>query len=321
MGGASQLGRRQEVAVIIPTVNRAALRDSLAVLITDDGVAEIVVVADRDVDGVRRAVGEMPRDRRVRVVEGPGRGAAWARQWGVERSTAAILLFLDDDVVPGPGLATAHARRHAPRDLVVVGFMPVGNDARRASPAARVYGNDYLAACDEIERDPTRVLSDLWAGNVSLRRESVERVPLADAALDITCREDQVFGLRCARAGLTGVFDRSLLAEHRFERSVPEFLAAARMQAQELELVRRRFPELPEDDAGAALTAGTWARILRVASHRPAGYVMRGAVGVAVRAARLVGAARVEEQGVALLRDLVQQEVFRDQTDRGSIFG
>jgi hypothetical protein len=315
MGGASQLGRRKGVAVVIPTVNRAALGESLAVLVTDDGVAEVVVVADRDVDGVRRVVGAMPRDRRVRVVEGPARGAGWARQWGVEHSTAPILVFLDDDVVPSRGLAAAHARRHGPRDLVVVGFMPVGDDARRASPTARVYGNDYLAACEEIERDPTRVLGDLWAGNMSLRRESVERVPLADAALDVTCREDQVFGLRCARAGLTGVFDRSLLAEHRFERSVPEFLAAARMQAEELELLRRRFPELAEDDAGAARAGGMWARMLRVASHRPTGYVMRGAVGGAVRAARLVGAPRVEEQGVALLRELVQQDVYRDRTD------
>src|SRR5690349_22590049 len=210
-------GHRAGVAVVIPTVGRPTVSEIVTRVLADDVVTEVVVVADRNVGSVRTALAAVD-DGRLTVVEGPGRGASWARQRGVESSSAPVVLFLDDDVVPMVGLASGHADHHDVPDRVVVGFMPVSDEYRRRSATARVYGNDYLASCAEIERDPTRILSDLWAGNVSLRRESAERVPLASADADVRYREDQAFGLRCARAGLTGVFDRSLRAEHRFER-------------------------------------------------------------------------------------------------------
>ena len=45
---------------------------------------------------------------------------------GVQCSTGDVVLLMDDDVIAGPGLVSAHARRHAGADgLVVVGSMPV----------------------------------------------------------------------------------------------------------------------------------------------------------------------------------------------------
>src|SRR2546423_1726280 len=133
MGGSAQSRREPDVAVVIPTVGRSTLAETVVALLNDDTIAEVVVVADREI----------------------------------------------------------------------------------SQPRARA-----------------------------------ERVPLGSADSDYWCREAQAVGLRCARAGLTGVFDRSLRAEHRFERSLPSFLALARVQALELEAMRRQYPELT-DDAGA----------------------------------------------------------------------
>jgi glycosyltransferase involved in cell wall biosynthesis len=294
--------------VIIPTVGRHTLAESVTRVLDDDGVTEVVVVADRDGEHVRAALRALGDDARLTIVDGPGRGASWARQRGVEATTAPVLLFLDDDVLPMVGLASAHARHHGVPDRIVVGFMPVSDDCRRTSATARVYGNDYLAACAEIERDPARILGDLWAGNVSLSRASAERVPLASADPDIRHREDQAFGLRCARAGLTGIFDRSLRAEHQFERSLPAFLTAAREQVAELEQLRDLFPELADHDAGASPATRASAWLLRAATLRPLDVAIRGAVRTGSRVAGVVGAAHLEDQGVALLRALVQQD-------------
>jgi hypothetical protein len=304
----AQARERRDVAVIIPTVGRHTLSESVALVLADDVVTEVMVVADRDGEVVRAALASFSDDARLTIVDGAGRGASWARQRGAEETTAPVLLFLDDDVLPMNGLATAHARYHDVDDLVVVGFMPVSDECRRGSATARVYGNDYLAACAEIERDPARILGDLWAGNVSLSRASVERVPLASADAEVWHREDQAFGLRCARAGLTAVFDRSLRAEHQFERSLPAFLAAAQEQASELEQLRALFPELADHDAGASRGRGVSAWLLRAATRRPLDVAIRGAARVGSRLAGAVGAAHLEDQGVALLRDLVQQD-------------
>jgi glycosyltransferase involved in cell wall biosynthesis len=305
--GAEPLGE-SGVAVIVPTVGRSTLSEIVVRVLADEVVTEVVVVADRDGGAIRAALSAFEDDGRLLIVDGPGRGASWARQQGAESSTAPVLLFLDDDVVPMAGLAAGHARHHTVPERVVVGFMPVSEEYRRRSATARVYGNDYLAACAEIERTPARILPDLWAGNVSLTRASVERVPLASADADVRYREDQAFGLRCARAGLTGVFDRSLRAEHRFERPLPAFLRAAREQAAEFEQLRALFPELADDDAGASRPRGASAWLLRAATRRPVGVAVRGAAQAGVRVAGVVGAARVEDQGVALLRSLAQQE-------------
>lgn len=55
---------------------------------------------------------------------------------------------------------------------------------------------------------------------------------------------DQVFGLRCLRAGLTGVFDRSLVSEHRHERDLDTFLRQARTSGSARRTVEELFPDL-----------------------------------------------------------------------------
>lgn len=88
-------------AVVIPTVGRESLRPLVAALLADhrEPPAEIVVVNDRPsrslpLDGVAA--------RGVRVVSGPGRGPAAARNVGWRATRADWVVFLDDDVVPGP---------------------------------------------------------------------------------------------------------------------------------------------------------------------------------------------------------------------------
>lgn len=320
MGKGEQQPRLGDVAVVIPTIGRPTLTGSVAAVLGDVGVGEVVVVADGEVEAVRALLSVFADDPRLRIVAGPGRGPAWARQRGTEVSTAPIVLFLDDDVFPSPGLASAHARRHGDReDLVVVGYMPVGEPYLTAA-TARVYANDYLLACRQLDEDPGRILTDLWAGNVSLPRAAIENVPLVVADSPYLRREDQEFGLRCARAGLTGVFDRSLTAEHQFERSLRQFLISAREQALEFAQIREQYPELADDDAGARQADRLLASLRKVASVPPIGYALRGAAHAGVFVAGRVGADRFEEHGVALLRMLVQHDAAERgrATDSGS---
>ncbi len=298
--------------MIIPTVGRPTLARAVASVLDDVGVEEVVVVADGRPEVVHAELSEFADNPRVRIIPGDGQGPAWARQRGAEQSTAPILLFLDDDVFPSPGLASAHARRHRERDdLIVIGYMPVG-EAYLTAATARVYANDYLLACRQLEEEPDRILNDLWAGNISMSRASVEKVPLVAADAPYLRREDQEFGLRCARAGLTGVFDRSLTAEHQFERSLRQFLTTASEQAVEIARMRAHYPELGDRDAGARPVQGlvSWTR--KAAGARPIGSALRGVTRAGVFVAGRLGANRLEDHGVALLRMLVQ----RDALDR-----
>ena len=164
------------VSIVVPTYQR---RDRLPALVDailgDSSVDEAVIVVDGSTDGSIEYLRDRAReDSRLLPLTTPNRGAASARQAGAERASGQVILLLDDDVLPAPGLAGGHARRHAERDgLVVLGYMPVvtpGGSEERAV-TADLYAEDYERACRQYEDEPESVLTGLWAGNVSLRRD------------------------------------------------------------------------------------------------------------------------------------------------------
>jgi hypothetical protein len=175
-------------------------------------------------------------------VEDAGAGPNEARQRGCEQATGEVVLLLDADVVPGAGLASGHAARHAEGDgLVVAGPMPL---ASPHGPAARLYADAYDRWRAGVERDPAVLLRRLWGGNVSLRRADALRIGVDEPAMHGLRHEDRDLGLRLAAAGLVGVFDAALVAEHRYERDLASFCADCRSEGAGLVALHRLHPEL-----------------------------------------------------------------------------
>ena len=198
----------------------------LTPLLEDPAVDRLIVVDDAEEGGGGGSLGlsdtQLPD--RVEVYPTGGVGPALARQAGAEKASADVLLFVDDDVVPDPGLATKHAAHHEERSkLLVCGYTPVEpTNGGQLSPEARVYGASYEKRCREYELDPEDVLTHLWGGNFSLPREDAIAVGLASPRFLESWHEDRDFGLRCRAAGLSAIFDRSLRAGHQYQRAWPE---------------------------------------------------------------------------------------------------
>jgi glycosyltransferase involved in cell wall biosynthesis len=263
-----------KVSVVVPTYQRAdRLPPLVDAILADDAVSEAVIVVDGSTDGSFEYLRERAaEDDRLVPVLTPNGGDTAARSAGVERATGEVVLMLDDDVLPAPGLAGGHARHHAERDgLVVVGYMPVA--ANGAAFTADLYSQDYERACLEYERDQDAVLKGLWAGNVSMRRDDCLRVGLSSPAFR-GYHADRDFGLRCLEAGLTGVFDRRLRAEHWYDRGVDAFLRDAYSSGQTRYLAHRLHAgatgPLPQDFYEDGLPA--LSRRLVRASRRPLGH-------------------------------------------------
>lgn len=202
---------------------------------------QVVVVGgaatDRSLQGERQGL--------VASVDSPGRGPNASRQAGLDAASEEVVLFLDDDVLPDPGLATRHAAHHARGEgLVVLGYMPVARDAngRYATATAELYANEYERRVRSYEHAPDSILRNLWGGNVSLRREDGLGVGVENAEHPGRRHEDQDFGFRCAAAGLRGVFDRDLMASHHYRRSRGDFLSDAFAQGYERALLRHNEP-------------------------------------------------------------------------------
>jgi glycosyltransferase involved in cell wall biosynthesis len=304
------------VSVVIPTRRPwDEWSRSIPLLTSDPVVSEIIVVDDRagnvECWSVRYA------DARVRVVRGGRAGPSAARQAGLEATAGDIVLLLDDDVIPSPGLATAHARRHRVPSLVVVGYMPVPDPpGSKTEPVTRMlYRHEYAARIETYERDHTMILRHLWSGNVSMRREDAMRVGLASPTFRGRRHEDRELGLRCLAAGMAGVFDRSLLADHDYERSTEVFLEDARAQGAERVALHRLHADLigPFDAGTFASGLPAAARLFVRACRRPS--VERLAttgLSVAVALATKGGWRRAAIGSLKLARRIQQQAGARE---------
>jgi len=306
-------------AVIATYQRRDLMARAVRAVATDPYVDEIVVVVDGSPDGSYELLTEMAADDpRIRPLWRENGGEAAARQSGVEEATGDIVLLLDDDVIAGPGLSRAHAAVHActgggggdAPGVVVLGYMPTRRPAvrRPGGFTTDLYADEYEARCRRYESDPSTVLRNCWAGNVSIRRADALRVGLRGGGPRLAYHSDQEFGLRCLRAGLTGVFDRGLVAEHHHERDLDTFLRQARNAAADRVALERLFPDLIPP-GGLRDTLPLPVRAAVAATAAPG--LCRVAVPVLRWSIRLAGRLRLWRLESALGRYLRQVELHR----------
>jgi GT2 family glycosyltransferase len=269
------LGRPQNLAELVPAV------------LSDEAVRHFVVVVDGpDPISVAVLTSLQLRFDRLAFTQIERSGHLRALDVGVGLTDADVVLLLDDDVVPTPGLAAAHARAHRDQHgLVLVGSMPVQLPEGRSDIGSLLYARDYLSHCERMESGEFEVLDNLWQGNVSIRRSDCLSVGLATCAFTASYHTDRDLGIRLADAGLTGRFDPSLVAAHRHRRSDWAFLHDARRRGAGL----AKLHEVHESRLGpfdpAVFTAdlpAPLAAAARFVGSRPmAPRVARGLLGLA----------------------------------------
>jgi GT2 family glycosyltransferase len=167
------------VSLVIPTHNR---RDSLRMVLKalaqqtiPASQFEVVLICDGCTDGSAEMARALEMPYRLRVLEQtPNQGPAAARNWGVRAARAALIVFLDDDVVPEPTLLAGHLRLHQQDErAVVVGplLAPPGvalNPWTRWEEAMLVKQYRDMSA-GKWQPTPRQ----FYTGNASVRREHI----------------------------------------------------------------------------------------------------------------------------------------------------
>jgi glycosyltransferase involved in cell wall biosynthesis len=303
------------------TYNRRALLPRvLAPLLADPGAAEVVVVVDGCRDGSIEYLRELAsREPRVEPIWIENAGAVAAQQTGVEAASGEHVLVLDDDVLAEPGLASGHARHHeAQEGVVVVGYMPTPRPQRRrpGSFTSELYHDVYEYRCAAWERAPETILLGLWGGNVSVQREALLANGGIGGAHPLPYHYDWELGLRLHRAGLRGVFDRSLAALHLHERSYAAFLREARAQGRAMWLIEHMHGDLlgPEHIRDRHRRRGRVLPAIVAFTDRPRAYALtRLALDGGVRAAGHLRLFPLERKAASLLGHVERRRGEREQ--------
>ncbi|MGX7674285.1 glycosyltransferase family 2 protein [Plantactinospora sp. DSM 117369] len=138
--------------MIVPTYNQVTCLEltlgSLVAQTADRDRFEVIVVDDASVQDVRAVVGRYETDLHLRYVRhGTNRGRSAARNSGVARSRADLLLLMDADSYAAPDLVERHLRRPRDPDAEVV-------YGRRIEPSWGTFARLRHAIPDEAELLP-----------------------------------------------------------------------------------------------------------------------------------------------------------------------
>jgi glycosyltransferase involved in cell wall biosynthesis len=308
------------VSVVITTYNRRdQIAGVLAPLLSDPDAQEVVVVVDGCHDGSFELLTALARDHSKLRPLMPERnlGQPKARLFGVERSHGDVVLSLDDDVTAAPGLVGGHRRHHARRPhAVVLGYMPTETPSRRQPGQFTTfeYARAYEDHCALYERDPAYVLTHLWGGNFSVRRADF-LAAVAGYDFPLRYHEDRDLGLRFRRLGLEPVFDRTLRATHRHDRSFDAYLRDSRSAGTGARMLPVLHPDVldPYSPDDALEHYSLPARILVSRSDVPwkraaSLAALRGMVGVAGR----LHAFTLESKIAAVAKHIAERQGARE---------
>lgn len=224
------------ITILIPTLGRSQLLARVLGRLERQTAGadafEVIVVADAQEPDLA-SVQEVTRSRpyRVQQLQAPRTGASAARNLGWQSAETELVLFLDDDVLPEPGLVSEHLRwheRHPEEEIGVLG---------RVRWADELVVTPFMRWLDDgIQFDFPNIVGNeagwgrFYTANASVKRGLVERVHGFDEESLPFGHEDLDIALRMSEYGFRLLYNREAVAEH--------------VHPMDLELWKRRMPRI-----------------------------------------------------------------------------
>jgi len=200
-----------KISVVIPTLNRErVLVDTIAKVLEDKYSDFEVIVVDQterhepETDRALRQFGS-----KIKLVKESVKSLPHARNQGVKQASGEIILFLDDDIIPKPGLLAAHASRYGdPKVGGVGGRIVAAGDEGKPEPKKIVTITPWAAFKDYFYATHTEEVATVRGANMSFRRDVYVRTGGFDENyVGNAMREETDFSFRVRKLGYRLVFE------------------------------------------------------------------------------------------------------------------
>jgi len=237
------------VSVVVTSCNRRErLRSVLEALAHQSYPLErleVVVLLDGSTDGSGEMVRSLDVPYRLRLVEQPNSGLAISRNRGAREAQEAIVVFLDDDIVPTPDLvaehAAAHARARAPH-FALGYFPPVRTHDDLWALFIVAWWEDHFRRKAEPNHQWTFV--DFVDGNSSFPRSLLFSNGGFDESFKGSRCHDWELGVRLLRDSVPMAFYAAAKGAHHLDTSFSSALRNRREQGRNDVLLASKHPHI-----------------------------------------------------------------------------
>jgi GT2 family glycosyltransferase len=199
----------RDITVVIPTLGRAILRDSLqAIACGDDWPGCLIVVDQGPASDIPRWIDELrARGMTARHIPSSQKGRASAVNRGLEQVETRFAAITDDDcLVAHDWLSSLVGRLREAPGTVITGRVEAEGD----EPAVSL----MTARTPALYRRPVLQRDVLCGGNMGVSREVLERIGLLDEDPRLRAAEDCEWSYRALRADVPIAYAPEVLVRH-----------------------------------------------------------------------------------------------------------
>jgi GT2 family glycosyltransferase len=250
------------ISVVIPTYQRcASVRRALEALARQTMPAseyEVIVPIDGSDDGTKEMIEGFQAPYRLSAIWQPNKGRAAARNAGIRMAQGQLIVFLDDDMEPAPGLLLAHrdAHPHGSR-RAVVGPVPIPVDAS-SPPLLHFRRSGMDAHLDRLAQPGYRLsFRDMYSGNLSLPLEVLREVGGFDETFKLYGHEDYELALRLVKAGVELGYCPEAVAYQYYDKDFAGLARDCLARGHTAVLFARKHPDTASSPKLASYRAGS----------------------------------------------------------------
>lgn len=198
------------VSVVIPTYRREnVLLDTLDYLLGLDSAPAEIIVVDQTVQhnpDTSEMLSQMNAAGRIRWLKLREPSITHAMNVGLARAQNQVVLFLDDDIIPGQNIVIAHQRAHQLYDIVAGQVLQPGESPEKS---------DALTADFKFRSGHPQYITEIMAGNFSIKRDlALSLGGFDENFIQVAYRFESEFARRALAAGEKIWFEPSASIRH-----------------------------------------------------------------------------------------------------------
>lgn len=240
------------ISVVIPTYNRVKILEKALAAFQTQSIPqnqfEVIIVDDGSTDDTGKLVTLLAKSQpNIHYFRQDHGGPAKARNLGIKKASASIILFTNDDCIPHPQLLDIHLYYHASKpNIALLGYVDWHPDLTITPFMRYVLMGTQFNYPEAEKRSADAGFVHFYTSNISIRKKLLINIGLFDESFPDAIFEDLELGYRASKAGIAIIFSKEALTYHYHPMSLKDHLSRRLKIGKYAVAFYRKHPELAD---------------------------------------------------------------------------